>query len=522
MRKLTLVLALAIVVAFAGTAYAEVQNVKVSGDIAVYSTIAWYGGLYHETASMAARSPEDQFWMSNIGINVDADLTENVGAHIRLVNELPWGLDMADADAPTRVMAGIGEAYISLREMLYEPLTLTIGRQPLFYGRGFVVGSNVNDPQNAVDIYDQYCMYDAFDSVKAQLDLDPWSIDAAYSVIKEDDNPFNGRTAITTWLVDIGYVFDEYNAEVELYYVGLLDRNRNTVLITTTNLDPLSTVQGVMATFVQERLQPYQTNTVGVRGSMEPIDNLLVFAEGAYQFGRLGDADVVKTNMAFFDQIIGQIDRKVSAGAAEVGAEYLWADVICEPKIGVQYSFRQGENFDGDGYAVGSYNAFYTPFMRRSDMAIYGHNGRYGIRNVVPPTGGLGGNAMNPAGLYYKTGDFANTIDDSDTGWDTNMHAPIAALSLKPLAAMDIDDVNLGLKYAWYGFNQSPMGARKKDAGSEVNGLLTYDYTEDVQFHLLFGYFWRGSYYKHNELIGVAGADASDAMLLEGAVKLTF
>ncbi len=505
MRKLTLVLALAIVVAFAGAACAEVQNVKVSGDVAIYSTASWYSGLFQETATIAARANTDQFFISNIGVNIDADLTENVGAHIRLVSELPWGLDMGDAG---RTMIGIGEAYISLREMLYEPLTLTIGRQPLFYGRGFVIGSNVIDPQNAVNIYDQYCMYDAFDSVKAQLDLDPWSIDVACSVIDENNAPFNATTAITTWLADIGYIFDQYNAEMELYYVCLLDRNRNSVSVTSIyNADPTN-----LARKCTERLDPYQTNTIGLRGSMQPIDNMLIFAEGAYQFGKIGDADYNALG-----QIIGKKDRDVSAGAAEAGIEYLWADIICQPKFGVQYSFRQGENFNARGEAVGTYNAFYTPFMRRSDMAIYGHNGRYGIRNVTAPAVA---NAQNPAGLYYKNGDFANTVDSGDTGWDTNMHAPIAALSLKPLAAMDIDDVNFGIKYAYYLFEQTPVGGRKKTAGSEVNALLSYDYTEDVQFHLLFGYFWRGDYYKFSEI--PLNANATDAMLLEAAVKLTF
>ena len=100
------------------------------------------------------------------------------------------------------------------------------------------------------------------------------------------------------------------------------------------------------------------------------------------------------------------------------------------------------------------------------------------------------------------------------------MMAPIAALSLKPLAAMDIDDVTLGVKYAYYQFAAAPVGGRSKHAGQEVNGLLTYDYTVDVQFHLLFGYFFRGKYYKFSTV--TAPGAAPHSALLEAAVKLTF
>ncbi|MFH1310728.1 MAG: hypothetical protein ABIH85_08660, partial [Candidatus Omnitrophota bacterium] len=225
MKKLLLILALVIAVAFAGAAYAEVQNVKISGDMSIYQTSAWYDTFYR-TGTGVNISDADYFWMSTLGVNVDADLTENVGTHVRLVNMRPWDLDDADA---TAMVVGVAQAYVTLKEMLYEPLTVTIGRQPLYMGRGFVVGSNVIDPEGSVDIYDQYSLQDAFDAVKLELNSEPWKMEAAYSLISGGGvgaGAFNSNDNINLWIANLGYSFDEYNSEAELYYVGLEDRNR--------------------------------------------------------------------------------------------------------------------------------------------------------------------------------------------------------------------------------------------------------------------------------------------------------
>jgi hypothetical protein len=500
MRKLTLILALAIAIAFAGAAYAEVQNVKVSGDITIYQTKAWYDTFYRSSAGVND-STADYFWLANLGVNIDADLTENVGTHIRVVNMRPWDLDDADA---TAMDIGVAEAYISLKEMLYEPLTVTIGRQPLFYGRGFIIGSNVIDPEGSVGLYDQYSLYDAFDAVKAELDYEPWKIDAVYSLISEEN--LNENDDIHLWLINVGYTFDQYNAEVEGYYVGLRDRNRTDLRLAAI-INPAGAP--VQSYYTDATIPAYETHTFGLRGSLEPIDNLSLFGEAAYQFGDLGDVayDIRNT-------INGVTTRDVGSWGAEVGGEYLFADVTGEPKIGITYSFREGEDFNNYGYASGDYDAFYTPFMRRSDTAIFGHNGRYGIGNVAAPAGGVASN------LYYKNGDFANSVDDDDTAWDTNMHQILVAGSIKPLAYWNIEDVNLGLKYAWFRFDDDPINGTDTDAGDELDMMLSYDYTEDVQFNLLWAYFWPGDYYDRGQPQNQA--DAEDTLLLETSVKVIF
>ncbi len=156
MRKL--VVLLAIVALFAVPAYAEVQNVKVSGDItlrALHRTGINLGGTVNEGA--------DMFFMNTARIKVDADLTDNVSTCVRIVNEKDWGRQGAsafDVDADL--------AYMTLKEFLYQPLTLTLGRQPVVLGKGFILGNNVWswDPNVAIGA-NEYSSFTAFDGIRA-------------------------------------------------------------------------------------------------------------------------------------------------------------------------------------------------------------------------------------------------------------------------------------------------------------------------------------------------------------------
>src|SRR3990167_5186711 len=74
--------------------FAEVQNVKVSGDITVRAfhrecldLNCGDDNLGSQAAGFTVLESEDDFFMHTIGVNVAADLTENVSAFIRLANE---------------------------------------------------------------------------------------------------------------------------------------------------------------------------------------------------------------------------------------------------------------------------------------------------------------------------------------------------------------------------------------------------------------------------------------------------
>ena len=110
-------------------------------------------------------------------------------------------------------------------------MTLIIGRQDLWYGDGFIIGANLRP--RAI-MAPEFTEFRSFDAVRAILDYDPWTIDGFYSRVDSgtyvrldanfanadafEDSLVDDSENIEVWGVDVGYVFDQYNAEAEIYY----------------------------------------------------------------------------------------------------------------------------------------------------------------------------------------------------------------------------------------------------------------------------------------------------------------
>lgn len=486
MKKVTLICALVVLLGICSVASAEVQRIKVSGDITTYGIWDQYDGFFYDATGVNT-SPDSTLWATGLSLNFDADLTDSVSARLKMVNQRLWDYDDSDT---TAMDIGIAEAYVVLKEMLYEPLTVTIGRQPLYYGRGFVLGSNVIDPEGSVYSYGQLSEYDAFDAIKAVLAYDTCTVDLVYSKVDEGtDNgvrsKYNSRDDFDLWFINVNTPIDAYDSEIELYYLGMNEQDTGNV--TTINVGPLPG-DGQIVT----RVPHQEAHTIGARGSMVPVENLDLYGELAYQFGDWGTTDYDAAN-----NIIGVKTADISSMGAEVGADYLFADATGTPKLGLCYSFREGEDYNSYPREKGDYENFYTPFMRKSDTAIYGLNGR-------------------------SFGNFWNSVDDNDTSWDQNMHQILVSGSISPLVYWDIDDVQLGAKYAWFAFENPPVSGRDKHAGDELDLSLTYDYTEDVQLGLVAAWFWAGDYYTEDNPNNAAASDDDIATHICGSCKVTF
>ena len=209
--------------------FAEVQNVRVSGDITIRAFHRENLDLHADTAT-ATQSTEvgsaaalnttaaldnDNFIMSTVGINIGADLTENVSAFIRLASERDW-------NNTTNTGAGdfdLSQAYITLKELFYSPLTLRIGQQPIVWGRGFILGSgllgniiNNGDDRNASLSANEYTDFTAFDAIRATLDLSGFSgnmpLTADYVYIKVDESLVSEGDDITINGVNLSTSFD--------------------------------------------------------------------------------------------------------------------------------------------------------------------------------------------------------------------------------------------------------------------------------------------------------------------------
>ncbi len=491
-RKIALFCALIGVLAFVAVpAYAEVQNIKISGDIeakAVYrNNYDLEGGLL-EFAGGAAAQPNDRraddkdsFLMSIVRLRLDADLTDNVSACVRLANLREWDTDrnIDTALAQGAIPWGVNEllsnhgvnandasivldlAYITLKEMLYSPLTLVIGRQELMYGTGLIIGPGLyQDPNNSIEYNDLSTLH-GYDAVRAILDYDPWILDLFMAKMVENDDTLNAQLQAATvgadrdsdedlYGLNLGYTFGMYDAEMEGYLFAKRDPNWNYRVDTVNEFGNVT---------YSRRYEENNAYTLGLRGSMVPLENLNVGGEIAGQFGNIKDSELQAADVATDTTPIKRRGRRAMLAYGEL--DYKFADVRMTPVVGLEYLFVSGgEADDGDGH----YEEW-DPMYRSKIMG--------GIRDYLES--------------MYRTN------DNLDTSGLSNQHTLKASSSLD-LGEL-VDGLNLNLAYLHYWFAEEPLPGGNKGIGDEVDMLVTYDYTEDVQFSLTGAWFVPGNYY---------------------------
>ena len=167
-KRLSVLLCLALVAGLAGSAYAEVQNVKVGGDITVLGVarsnfdLSNGGTGHHE-------NDQSSFFATQTRVRLDSDLTDNVTATLRLINERIWS---AENNASSDIDLDL--AYVTLKEFLYSPLSLKIGRQELRFGNALIVGAtNTYDSSVLNTVPGDLSARKSFDALRATLNYDP-------------------------------------------------------------------------------------------------------------------------------------------------------------------------------------------------------------------------------------------------------------------------------------------------------------------------------------------------------------
>ncbi|MFC1570869.1 alginate export family protein [Candidatus Omnitrophota bacterium] len=474
MKFLKVICVIAMVFAISAVAYAETQSVKISGDIAArafardnYDLISDHND---QTVPPNGGSSSDwsTFLQSTVEIQIDADLTDNVSGVIRLLNQRVWSstnytttgareavaLNAARDGNIARGAAGPGTAdaysvimdlaYIELKEFLYSPLTLRIGRQDLWFGKGFIIGNSLQDPTGAL-YAPEYTAVNSFDAIRATLDYDPWTIDAVYAKISEnflssdDDENLVG--------VNVGYIFDDYNAEAEGYWWLRMDRNPGGI----------ANVWPQMAGRYGNNSN--DINTWGLRGSFDPIEDWTVALEGALQHGDFmgfGAQDDHRARLAF------AIDAMVECRIFQ--DDYAW-----KPVMTFEYIFYSGEENIGNRTARtnGTYTGWDPMYRGKFDTAI-----------------------REWQNVFYPTAQYS-------TPASTNEHQVLFGASVEPTDSVTIDGK---LGFFWLDKSASTNTAivnefRNKYVGTEVDLNVTWDYTEDVSFGLLSAFFFPGSHF---------------------------
>lgn len=517
MRKSTMLcaLAVALVALTGGLAMAEVQNIKVSGDLSAQSFfrkdfgMGSGGILSPATNAFVSYGVDDQqFQQMLTRIRVDADLTDNVSTSVRLAHERRFGRNGS-------FDVGVDLASVTLKEFFYQPLTLTIGRQPLWFGKGFIVGTNAAswNPEAAL-FAPEYSTYNNFDAVRATLDYAPWTIDGIAATIGDAATP----SLNDNWLlygINVGYKFDHHNAETELYWFNTWrDSNPAPVAFVagTPQTDAVATLvggAGVNAGAGPDA-EPRTTKTIGLRGSFDPWQNWNLWGEGAVQFGKYNRID--DTNFLFsFPAATTSIlsgNRGRRAFAFDVGFENKIPSWTWQPSWGAEWIFYSGDSSPFDGTS-GNYTGWDPVFRGKFDSAI-----------------------RDFQGVSYLTG------NPFDQGGYTNEHQLAFFTKMKPMDGMELQfrytDFLAAKTLSRYnisgaGSDPTAIGATMSDThiGDEFDAKLTYDYTEDVQFGLLWGFFVPGKFYEATGTASPTGNTTdvisdSRASTVVGSVKVTF
>ncbi len=463
MRYLKALFVLALGLCLTAPAYAETQNVKVSGAIDAYwfyrsnfdlrdnndvatvpaGTAVPAGG--GGSGNAVHRTDAADYARTNTQLEVAADLTDNVSTVVNLVNQRDWNATTFDggaANTGAEFDVELDLAYVKMKEIFYSPLTLTVGRQDIWLGRGFIIGNNNTswDHQGNTEA-DEYSVTTAFDALRATLDFNPWTIDLVWSNINElgRDNA-NDRQL---YVANVNYKFAEYNAVAEGYVVGENDRSQ------------LSGATGTKAN---------NTSTYGARVQFDPISQITLGGEYAYQTGS-------------YQATVSSPDRDRGAWALDLFGTYRF-DYTWKPELTLEYVVFSGEPdvTAGSTQSYGAWNALY----RGKFWTAYAD---------------------------FREFTYA-TSDPNDQAGSTNVEFIQLAGTMKPLQDL--------LLYGGLTFlrNNESILAASTDIGYEADVQATYDYTEDVSFSVLAAWFVPGGYY--------ASPNDKTASELVSSVKVAF
>jgi len=311
MSKRILIIAFILSFAFVSLSFAAVENVKISGDI---NTEAVVRDL---SLGRAANVDDDQNYLfSQTRLRFDTDLTEGVSATIRLINERIWGGQGGDNEASNgNTDINLDLAYVELKEFLYQPLTVTVGRQELHYGMGLIIGDpDTNQTASASKVptaISDLSLRKSFDAIRGVLDFAPWTVDLIFA--KVDESTLSSKDDTTIIGTNIAYDWNEYSVS-ELYFFSVNNAPNEAAGVTAN--DPKSKVY-----------------VAGTRHMITFSEHLTLGLEGAYQFG-----DYAAANSASH--------AKLSAYAVQFVSEYRFVDDY-KTKIGFDYTYLSADNPGG-------------------------------------------------------------------------------------------------------------------------------------------------------------------------------
>lgn len=451
MRKL---LAVFLLTVLATPAFAAVQNVKVSGDIDSYYVNRNHfdlglknGAGSHGTGVDAGLSAQSVFTTAT-RLRVDADLSDNVSTTVRLLNQLAWGKGEGQGSGTSNNVT-LDLANVTLREFLYSPLTLTVGRQEFFYGNGLILGGGPDVPTTgglngiAADLDKQA----AQDGVKAVLDYKPLTVDLLF--IKNSSGNVTG--AIDTSAKDESNVYganlnyqlgDSANTVLEGYFFSKVTKDAGGSSSATKKGDVV--------------------NVPGLRASTNPVKGLNVQGEVAWQMGN----KVVNSGNERSEQRRAMLLNLMTSYALPVAELEKYKPTVSASYTRVSGDKNGGVNYDSDTVKSAKYYTAWDPiFEAQGAGTIYNALFNFTNMNIISA-----GASVNPIEDVTTSFTWSHLRADKEyrTGNTLSLLRPESTSTL------------------------SPATTGNKELGNEYDVNLNYAYTEDVTFGLNLGWFVPG------------------------------
>ncbi len=493
MKKL---LAAAVMVVLASPAFAAIQNVKVSGDIT--STFidrntfnlgltklenSNNGGTAcdptvpgNDCFSPAGLKKQNVF-ITQTRVRIDADLSDNVSTTVGLINERAWGGEGHISAITTQAENTDVQLYLAnltLREFLYSPLTVTVGRQVFNYGNGLILGDGGVNNQATGDlagIAQDLTMRTSYDGVKAVLDYKPLTIDLLY--FKNTQNVVNGNagskeTSSDVFGVNANYQMnDAMNTVGEVYMFSRFNGHNNG---SDFDLESVACTMGTGACLTQDKGDSLWVP--GLRASTNPIKGLNVQGEVAWQLGR----------HTVFNGAAQESERR-SAMAAQFMTSY--AIPVMEkykPTMNASYTYVSGDKnaFTNNGKdGVGSAKTFsaWDPFNENQGSGTI-YNTLFPLSNLhIVSVGG----SINP--IEDVTASLTWNGLWSAENFDNTGNNPLYLFQPDGGAVPIVEQVKVN---------------RNRALGNEWDVNFVYNYTEDVTFGVNFGWFVPGDAFTSN------------------------
>jgi len=287
-------------------AFSAVENVKVGGDLTI-------SGIYRSSFDFIddnVSKDQQHFLYSGVRVYVSAELTNNVSAMVRLINERDWGQTTSVGSGDADLDVNLDLAYIQVKDIMTPGLSLTLGRQEIQIGEGLVVGSGNTIVPNTSTIAADLSLQNAFDAIRVDYVASgaPVSVFGFMAKINED---YGGVVAAGT------------TGDITLYGAELLWKGSN------------FTVEPYYVARITAYESPRIENDLmvgGVRGTWNvlTIPGLELKGEFAHEFGDAsGYTGVVSSNYAGW--------------AGYFGATYEFAHHI-KPTITLGYNYYSGDD----------------------------------------------------------------------------------------------------------------------------------------------------------------------------------